>query len=226
MTKKFIMAKFSFHLFIYTVYICAWYHNIDLTLYVEMPPVWKMYGGPFKFITNWYLLVQTITTLLTLLSELMATESCRVTRIRNLLFNSVCFPLGVFITTGFWSIFLMDTGLVWEPGMDKVNPFLKNHVLHTLPIVVVLLDSFLIDHNRRQETHGLKVLWTMITCYAVYVTFLGYYLNVWVYPYLSDLSHLMRFGFLVIHYALPTLNYYISGLLYDLINYSRINKSS
>lgn len=214
------LALVIIHLLIYTVYVCGWYHHLKTSLYAEVPPEWRANGGMWKHLSNWNILFQAVNALLNIFCDFITNESpktSRLTRIRDSLFNGLCFPLAVFISTGFWFIYLVDRDLVWEPGIELINPPLKNHVMHTLPIVVVLLESFLVDHNRRQERHGLKLLSSLLISYTSYAMFVGYYSDDWFYPYLKQFGHISRLGFVFIHLTLPLIYYYISGILYDIV---------
>ena len=214
-------CKFFIHLVIYTVYVCGIYHTIDVILNKNPPSDLIKNGGFFKNITNWNMIIQSTTFTLTLFCDLNAcvnrtnAKSSRLFQLRNLLFNSLALPLGLFISTGFWTLYAWDKDLVYRDGMELLTPPWKNHLLHTFPIVINLLDNFLVDHRRREERHGLKLLWSVIICYTSYALFLCYFLDDWVYPYLRHLSHLMRIGFIMIHLLLTTLYYYIGAILYD-----------
>ena len=143
-------------------------------------------------------------------------ERTRLVRIRDTLFNSLALPLGIFISTGFWTLYFQDKKLLMRNPQATVMPIWKNHALHTFPIVISLLDNFLIDHKRRDEKHGLRLLLLVMTSYTSLALFLGYYHGYWVYPYLRDMNHFMRIGFIIVHLALPALFYYVGGILYDL----------
>ena len=70
--------------------------------------------------------------------------------------------------------------------------------------------------QEKRYKHGLKLLLLVMTSYTSLALFLGYYHDYWVYPYLRDMNHFMRLGFMVVHLAIPTLYYYVGGILYDL----------
>ena len=176
-------------------------------------------GGLFRLITIWNQLIHSATFTLSVFGDFISyvnpnAERTRLVRIRDTLFNGLALPLGIFISTGFWAMNLRDKKLLMKS--PKYFPLWKNHLLHTFPLVITLLDNFLVDHKRRDDKHGLKLLLFVMTCYTSFALFLGYYNGHWVYPYLRDMNHAMRVGFIIAHLALPTLCYYIGGFLYDL----------
>ena len=223
MNKPVNLFTFAIHIIVYTVQVITIFHSLFLYAYIfdDFPRNLIKNGGFFRTITNWNLLIQWITFTITLFCDILSyvkpnAERTRLVRIRDTLFNSLALPLGIFISTGFWAMFLRDRKLLISESLMKLYNVWKNHALHTIPIVIALLDNCLIDHKRRDDKHGLKLLLLVMTSYTSLALFLGYYHDYWVYPYLRDMNHFMRLGFMVVHLAIPTLYYYIGGILYDL----------
>lgn len=218
MNKRLSTCRFAFHLVVYTAYVCGWYHTTWMYMYVDVPHELNKNGGFWKTITNWNKVIQTVTITLSLFCDFFESNNRNILiRIRDSLFNDLALPLAVFISTGFWTLYAMDKDLVLREGMESLTPMPKNHLLHTLPIVFTLFDSVLVDHRRREERLGFILLLATMISFTSYAIFLGYFLDDWVYPYLRHMDHCLRIGFIFIHIALPTLYYYLSGLIYDIL---------
>ena len=225
MNKPVNLFTFTVQVIIYTVQVITLFHHLFIYAYIfdDFPRNMIKNGGYFKTITMWNFIIQWTTIALTIFCDFLSyvkpnTERTRLVRIRDTLFNSLALPLGIFISAGFWAMYLRDEYAFWKNSHIILSyfPGWKNQALHTLPIVISLLDNSLIDHKRRDEKHGLRLLLLVMSCYTSFALFQGYYNGFWIYPYLRDMNHVMRVGFIVVHLALPALYYYVGGILYDL----------
>ena len=225
MNKPVNLLTFTLHIFTYTVQVITLSHHLFVYSYIldNFPCNLITNGGIFRTITIWNLLIHLATFTISVFCDFLSyvnpqDKRTRLVRIRDLLFNSLALPMSIFISTGYWILFLRDKKLLWKNGqVVSYFPGWKNHALHTFPIVIALLDNFLVDHKRREEKHGFKLLLFVMTSYTSLALFLGYYHDYWVYPYLRDMNHAMRVGFIIVHLALPSIVfYYIGGILYDL----------
>jgi len=68
-------------------------------------------------------------------------------KLRDLLFRSVVFPIGSVITTMFWGIFLYDRELIFSEAFDAIFPRYLNHIQHTLPGIVVVIETLIVNHQ-------------------------------------------------------------------------------
>ena len=223
MKSQVSLFTFTIHIFIYTLDLISNSHTIFVYTYLlpDYPYNFIKNGGVFRLITMWSNIIHSVTFTLSIFCDFISyvnpdAERTQLIRIRDLLFNGLALPLGIFISTGFWTLSLLHDNLMWKRSQFNYYPLWKNHQLHTIPIVIALLDNFLVDHKRRDDKHGLKLLLFVMTSYTSFALFLGYYNGSWVYPYLRNMNHIMRIGFIIIHLALPTLFYYAGGILYDL----------
>jgi hypothetical protein len=73
-------------------------------------------------------------------------ESSKLDEWCNFIYTSLAFPMGVLVTCLFWGVYLVDRNLMYPPIMDTVIPSYQNHLVHTLPMIGVVLDNFLTRH--------------------------------------------------------------------------------
>ncbi len=60
------------------------------------------------------------------------------------------------MVTVFWLLFFIDRELIYPARLDAVIPQWVNHVMHTVPLVTVLIDTRLNNHT--YNTYGINGL--------------------------------------------------------------------
>ena len=51
------------------------------------------------------------------------------------------------VSFSFWLIYFVDRNLIYPVILDSIVPHWQNHVMHTLPLASLLLESFLTKHK-------------------------------------------------------------------------------
>ena len=211
-----------FHIVIFTIHVTSLLHSIYRKITLEalglLPAHLTSNGWIFKYFTYWTQLVHIMTYGVSLLCDFCSAnqKTSSILRLRNLLFNRLALPMAFFVCTMYWPIFAMNRTIVLPKGSEELQSFIKNHVRHTMPAFVVLIDNFLVDHKRRQDKNGVKLLWTVVLAFACYIAFIGYFRNDWVYPLLAKVNHIVKLFILLGVVATETAYYHLGGLLYDL----------
>ena len=234
MAKLFNISRTLFHLLITVCHIITISHTITLYATGAIPEQMRGSGLHFFTLTNITLHIHIVTFALTLISDFFKSDSYRwpipnIFRLRNLLFNRLALPMGFFVSVGFWSVAFLNRDLLSSQVIQKILPTWKNHVIHTMPLVITLIDTILTDHKRRAERDrsGLLLLATVMTLYCSNVLYLGYMRGHWIYPFLKGTdgqplyNTLLRVGFVFTNFLFTSIYYYIGGILYDLAWYNK-----
>lgn len=193
------------------------YRRIHLELLGQFPTTASSNGWLLKYFTYWSLFIHIFTFTTTLICDFSANddESSSIFKLRNALFNRLALPMTFFVSTMFWSMNLVDRKLLYRGVSSLVYPW-KNHLLHTFPTIVVLVDNFLVDHKRQQEKNGHRLLWTVVLLYSCYAGYVGHFRGHWVYPFLGKFNTLSRLFIMLGFISIETFFYYLGGLLYRL----------
>ena len=181
-------------------------------------------GGRLKFLTYWDLWIQFITFTIALICDFISnpnntrnkTKQPVIVGLRNTIFNSLALPIGVFVSISFWSLYAIDRELIFPVGIEKWYPIWLNHTTHTIILPIVLIENYLVDHNRRNQKNGLTLLLAVIVTYGAWVLYLGIVTNHWVYPVLEVIGWPQRVAFIVGNLIIMNVFYLLGGLLYDM----------
>ena len=212
-----------FHVITTGLRLAACYHTYErYTAYLSKPGAFPKHiysnGGPFKFFTYWTLFIHTLTFGLTLITDYI--DSSAIIALRNLLFNGLALPMGLFVSTLFWSVYYYDKRLIRPTDVDDFEPPWKNHVLHTLPIVSILLDMFLVDYKTGHNQCETPLLSVVLVVYTIYSVFIGLRCDDWVYPFMYiDATIYDRIAYIIGSLTLASSYYCLGCIQYKLAWY-------
>ena len=147
------------------------------------------FGGPWKFLTFINLWVQLAFHLLHLLSTFLPA----IKRARDLFFESLAFPAGMLVAVMFWSLYAIDRELVYPEIIDKYVPVAVNHMEHSVMVPLILLHSLLWRMRPCNLALSLAITAAGILAYLGWILYIGYTLDLWVYPILNELAG-VQFG--------------------------------
>ena len=82
------------------------------------------------------------------------------------LYSRIVFPMGCLVSITFWAIYFINRELIYPKKLELVIPGWHNQIMHTLPILALILDNFLTYHKySRSFVKGVSVT---ILCSAAY----------------------------------------------------------
>jgi hypothetical protein len=153
-----------FHLFFYSAVSIVYVYSFciyDANLFRENKyaklgfPFDSSFGGRAKFLTYVNVCIQIAFFSLSALDAFKSlfsaiNQSNTITGVRsltNFLYTSVAFPIGVLVSISFWSLYFIDRSLVFPTVLDSIVPSWLNHVLHTLPVASLLVESYISQHK-------------------------------------------------------------------------------
>ncbi|KAB7505025.1 Androgen-dependent TFPI-regulating protein [Armadillidium nasatum] len=124
---------------------------------------------------------------------------------RDFLFATLVFSVGVFVSVMFWSLWAINRELIFPKIFDRFFPSWLNHNIHTVPLLGVLMESWITFHNFPTRRQGYITI-----AFAIGISFLAFKTGVWVYPILQKLSLIGRAAFMV-GMAFLTILFYVLG---------------
>ncbi|KAG2465035.1 ADTRP protein, partial [Polypterus senegalus] len=147
-----------------------------------------------------------------------------LTSSKDILFSVLAFPVGSFVVTIFWMIFLYDRELVYTKEMDRIIPSWLNHSLHTIVLPFLLIEIFLQPHVYPERKHGMALLGLCSAGYLSWVVWIYITVGAWVYPLLGKLSPLALAVFFVVSTGLA-FSLYVLGEVLNAYTWGKYQKN-
>jgi len=119
------------------------------------------------------------------------------------IYASVVFPIGIFVVVTFWGLYAVDRELVFPAALDAsyIPPWL-NHVMHTTVLLFLVLEKFLVYHDYPSRSKVLSAAIGFTLLYQVWILWMAFYADLWVYPVLKLLGWPMRLVFFAVPWGL------------------------
>lgn len=192
-----VVYRGLFHFGCGVFYIYGTYHDLQI-----VTDHTQNYGGRFKYLTFLNLLLQLIFFIIAPMADvitlLKGQENNWLVKLRDLIFASLAFPLGVFVAASFWGIYMMDRELIFPKALDKIFPSWLNHLLHTWCAVLIIIEGAFIQHKYPRNHVGLGLLAAFGASYLIWITWIAYVAEFWVYPFLRMMPNSGRVAFFVV----------------------------
>ncbi|NWJ04263.1 AIG1 protein, partial [Crypturellus undulatus] len=134
--------------------------------------------------------------------------------LRDWMMAVLAFPIGVFVVTMFWSIYIYDRELVYPKLLDNFIPAWLNHGMHTTVLPFILIEMRTTHHEYPSRSCGLAAVCTFAVGYILWVCWIHHVTGVWVYPLLEYLSP----GVKIIFFTALTITINIFYLLGEVLN--------
>ena len=157
------------------------------------------FGGQWKFLTYWNLWLQLTYFIISLCNELFSPpkndkdqEPSKLGKVRDFLFSTLAFPVGIFVTISFWLLYVIDRNLVFPPKLDEFYPLWANHMLHTTCTLSQLFEMKTSFHAYPSKAKGILTSIGFALIYLGWVLVIAFQANVWVYGVLQKLPPVGR----------------------------------
>ncbi|CAL4131304.1 unnamed protein product [Meganyctiphanes norvegica] len=163
--------------------------------------------NPFKFLTFWDMLIQSIYFSLAFLNDVVGSSTIsrrkqsRLQRIRDFFFSSIVFTCAAIVTICFWGLYAVDRNLIFPESLDTWFPSWVNHNIHTAPLFGVLLEMWLVPHSYPKRSKGLIAVCSFGASYLGFLLYTTWASGMWTYPVLEKLTMWWRVSFLACAYA-------------------------
>ncbi|XP_046729458.1 androgen-induced gene 1 protein isoform X2 [Silurus meridionalis] len=144
-------------------------------------PAHQTYGGSWKFLTFINLVIQAVffgVCVLTDISSLLMKGTANVEQERQLrklislrdwMMAVLAFPVGVFVVTMFWSLYLYDRDLVYPRLLDNFIPQWLNHGMHTTVLPFIIIEMRTTHHLYPSRGCGLLAVCSFCVGYVLWV---------------------------------------------------------
>uniref|UniRef100_A0A1A9WK79 Uncharacterized protein n=1 Tax=Glossina brevipalpis TaxID=37001 RepID=A0A1A9WK79_9MUSC len=184
----FALAQISFGLF-YDLFIVKY----PVTEYNWHHPL----GGNMKFLTTQNMLIQTIYYIIALLNDIIGTNAMdqnlpQIRLIRDHYFASLAFPLAIYVTYQYWSLYSMRAGWVSPPVFNSAVPKWLNLIEHANVSVLILLDMLLCSRKYPNRITGLITLYSYVWAYVAWLYYVKEKAGFWVYHILTYMTEKQR----------------------------------
>ncbi|XP_071854390.1 androgen-induced gene 1 protein-like isoform X3 [Apostichopus japonicus] len=107
---------------------------------------------------------------------------------RDWFLAAIVFPIGSLVVITFWAIYGMNRELIFPAALDEFFPAWLNHALHTFVLPLLLIDMLLVKHKYPSRISGILGAVGFALCYLVWILYLGFAKDIWVYPFLKVLE--------------------------------------
>ncbi|XP_071804632.1 androgen-induced gene 1 protein-like isoform X2 [Asterias amurensis] len=172
--------------------------------------------GMYKFLTMWNMVFQLTYFFICCVSDLVTSSGAhspitrKIASFRDWFLAAVAFPIGTLVVVVFWAIWAIDRELIFPKFLDQFFPAWLNHVMHTFVLPILLLDMYMIRHRYPSKTTGILGLAFVALSYTCWILWLGFVVDIWVYPFLKVLNGAV-FGSFILVSALLLLVLYFTG---------------
>ncbi|XP_070291979.1 androgen-induced gene 1 protein isoform X2 [Salvelinus sp. IW2-2015] len=146
-------------------------------------PAHQTYGGSWKFLTFIDLVIQAVffgVCVLTDLSSLLTSENQEQDRqlrkligLRDWMMAVLAFPVGVFVVTMFWALYLYDRDLVYPRLLDNFIPQWLNHGMHTTVLPFIIIEMRTTHHQYPSRPCGLIAVCSFAVGYVICLYLVG-----------------------------------------------------
>ncbi|CAH3847310.1 unnamed protein product [Pieris brassicae] len=164
--RKLGLAIINVFIFSYLVFLFIVYGQ---TVYVNV-----FYGNsldtyPFKsrilFLTLWNFVLHGFYHWVAFANDVFGTDEASprnpplIRKLKDLLFT-IAFPLGVYVSIAFWSVYAVDKELIFPEHVEKAYPPWINHPLHTFVSVFIIIEMLTsnVTYPRRM-VNGCTLYW-------------------------------------------------------------------
>ncbi|XP_037088423.1 androgen-induced gene 1 protein-like isoform X2 [Pollicipes pollicipes] len=134
-------------------------------------PQW---GGRWKFLTVWGLTVQLIYYVIAAVNDLLGSstfvrrDGTRLQRLRDLFFTALALPVALVVCLMFWGLYAIHRDLVFPEVMDLFYPWWLNHGVHTMPLLLGLLEVLTVRHHYASNWVSVALLATFLVTYLAW----------------------------------------------------------
>lgn len=198
------------HLLFLAVFAATVYHNIA-NIFID--GVTNSYGRRFKFLTFINLLLSVMYYGLAFFNDVamylgrafksrnkeVKENSRTLTKLRDLIFGALVFPLSFIVTFAFWGVMAVDSELMLASNLRHMIPVhgWYNHSAHTCPLILSLMEMFIVNHPYFPSRKRGSLLFTAFCVgYLSWIMWIAHAANIWVYPVLKVLGWSGRSFFL------------------------------
>lgn len=180
-------------------------------------------GGRLKYLTFWNLVLQASFFAVSFINDVVGTRAEDVTkrgRLQTLLdavFSSLGFPVSIFVSTSFWTIYCINRELMFPRIFDTFFPVWLNHILHSSIFPAAMLEMCFVYHHYTCRKRSLAILSFFTALYLAWTFVVAHFYQFWTYPILEVLNWWQRSAFIVVCIAFISIYYFVGEALHGFV---------
>jgi len=212
------LIKLAFHLLVVAIYVVFLKHcnrvNDELNAKYQGR---EEFMGQWKYLTHLNVALQTalfalfgIDDILEIVGNPKGDARRAVGILKDFVFSTIGFPVGVFVSVSFWGLYAIDRDLVFPDELDQFFPPITNHMMHTTPVVSLLIELCMYPHQYLPKEAGYIMIVIFMAIYYSIIHMAHKYTGVWVYGLFDAISASQRY-LVVALFTLLTIAFYLAG---------------
>ncbi|XP_042565864.1 androgen-induced gene 1 protein isoform X2 [Clupea harengus] len=147
--------------------------------------------------------------------------------LRDWLMAVLAFPVGVFVVTMFWILYLYDRDLIYPRLLDNFIPQWLNHGMHTTVLPFIIIEMRTTRHQYPSRLCGLLTVCSFAMGYVLWMCWVHHVTGVWVYPLLEHLGTISKVLFFLCLTVIISVYYVLGEILNSYIwDFRKKSKSS
>ncbi|XP_072936535.1 androgen-induced gene 1 protein-like [Epargyreus clarus] len=189
-------------------------------LYIVLPlPAKELEDLPLQsrsmFLTMWCLIMQTIFYCIAFMNDIFGSEAKSskrapiIRKIKDTLF-SLAFPVAIYVSLAFWSIYAVDKQLIFPDHIERLYPKWVNHVMHTTVAIFIIIELLSSYRSYPSRATGFFIIIAFNCSYILWMFVIYMRTGVWVYPIFDHLNWFARAIFITASVCVA-LTFYILG---------------
>ncbi|KAL0894459.1 hypothetical protein ABMA27_013055 [Loxostege sticticalis] len=192
-------------------------------LYMELPFPAEGYKelplrARYAFVTYWCLALQTVYFSLSLLNDFFGTNDASprkkplIRTIKDLLF-SLAFPVALFVTISFWTIYFYRKELVAPDHIERLVPIWVNMVLHVTNTLFISAEILVSRITYPERPIGLAFVIVFNIAYLFCLVKIKLLTGTWIYPLLVILDVPTTVVFFAVGFLICLSFYFLGEML-------------
>ncbi|ENN70612.1 androgen-induced gene 1 protein [Dendroctonus ponderosae] len=179
-----------------------WFH-VNVPLEVSDLGDAKFRTKQLKFLTYWDALLQSIFFTICVLNDFIGSNERfpkkrpLIRKIKDFVLPALAFPVSMFVSVTFWGLYAVDRELILPKALDPYFPGWLNHLVHTNVIIFSFFELIWSYRKYPSRKVGLSVLCAFMLTYLVWMHYIHFCTNKWVYRVLTVLDLPGRIAFFI-----------------------------
>ncbi|KAI2809888.1 hypothetical protein BLOT_001041 [Blomia tropicalis] len=149
----------------------------------------------FIYLTHWNLTFQVFFCGMELIADINQSFAHRTQAFRSKLFHSIIFPFCTFVCAFFWTVCMVDPLLVRPANPEEQSVDWYNHVVHTLIVPAVILQSMAKYYPPIDLMESFTITGLFGCIYACWSIMWGITFNIWSYQLFRTIT---AYGFVLL----------------------------
>ncbi|XP_012349387.1 androgen-dependent TFPI-regulating protein isoform X1 [Apis florea] len=205
LTKNFNKMTYTLNQLLHTSACLMYVFTLYIAFTLRIPTLnirfTKFDPGQFKYLTIWDVIIQAVFFFICMLNDWFGTNAVSpkkppfIRKLKDYIHAILSFPIAMFVGVTFWALMFVDRELVLPKAVDPYFPWWLNHLMHTMIMITILVETILAPRTYPKRSNGLLGIIIFLFIYLVWIYIIYYKSGVWVYPVLEVLSLPLRVVF-------------------------------